>query len=33
MLQKLANAEVDFLQKPFLPHELAEKARLVLERE
>jgi two-component system cell cycle sensor histidine kinase/response regulator CckA len=33
MLHKLANAEVDFLQKPFLPYELAEKVRLVLERE
>ena len=33
MLQKLANAEVDFLQKPFLSYELAEKVRLVLERE
>ncbi len=33
MLHKLANSEVDFLQKPFLPYELAEKVRLVLERE
>ena len=33
MLRKLANAEVEFLQKPFLPYELAEKVRLVLERE
>ena len=33
MLRKLANAEVEMLQKPFLPYELAEKVRLVLERE
>ena len=32
MLQSLANAKVDFLQKPFLPHDLAEKVRAVLER-
>jgi two-component system cell cycle sensor histidine kinase/response regulator CckA len=32
MLRKLANAEVDFLQKPFLPYDLAEKVRAVLER-
>jgi PAS domain S-box-containing protein len=33
MLGKLANAEVELLQKPFLPYELAEKVRVVLERE
>jgi PAS domain S-box-containing protein len=33
MLQSLANAKVDFLQKPFLPYDLAEKVRTVLERE
>ena len=32
MLQSLANAKVDFLQKPFLPDDLAEKVRVVLER-
>jgi two-component system cell cycle sensor histidine kinase/response regulator CckA len=32
MLRKLANAEVEFLQKPFLPYDLAEKVRTVLER-
>jgi PAS domain S-box-containing protein len=32
MLRKLASAEVDFLQKPFLPYDLAEKVRMVLER-
>ena len=32
MLQRLAAAKVDFLQKPFLPHDLAEKVRVVLER-
>jgi CheY-like chemotaxis protein len=32
MLQSLANAKVDFLQKPFLPYDLAEKVRTVLER-
>jgi DNA-binding response OmpR family regulator len=32
VLRKLANAEVDFLQKPFLPYDLAEKVRAVLER-
>ena len=33
MLQSLALAKVDFLQKPFLPYDLAEKAREMLERE
>jgi len=32
MLRSLANAKVDFLQKPFLPYDLAEKVREVLER-
>jgi len=32
MLQSLAMAKVDFLQKPFLPYDLAEKVREVLER-
>ena len=32
MLQSLATAKVDFLQKPFLPYDLAEKVRAVLER-
>jgi two-component system cell cycle sensor histidine kinase/response regulator CckA len=32
MLQSLATAKVDFLQKPFLPYDLAEKVRVVLER-
>ncbi|HEV7704685.1 MAG TPA: response regulator [Gemmatimonadaceae bacterium] len=32
MLQSLAMAKVDFLQKPFLPYDLAEKAREILER-
>jgi PAS domain S-box-containing protein len=32
MLQSLASAKVDFLQKPFLPYDLAEKVRAVLER-
>jgi hypothetical protein len=33
MLQSLATAKVDFLQKPFLPYDLAEKVRAVLERD
>jgi signal transduction histidine kinase len=33
MLRKLASTDVEFLQKPFLPSELVEKVRLVLERE
>jgi CheY-like chemotaxis protein len=32
MLRSLATAKVDFLQKPFLPYDLAEKVRTVLER-
>ncbi|HEY7859971.1 MAG TPA: response regulator [Gemmatimonadaceae bacterium] len=32
MLRSLANAKVDFLQKPFLPYDMAEKVREVLER-
>ena len=32
MLQSLATSKVDFLQKPFLPYDLAEKVRTVLER-
>jgi two-component system, cell cycle sensor histidine kinase and response regulator CckA len=32
MLQSLAASKVDFLQKPFLPYDLAEKVRMVLER-
>jgi two-component system, cell cycle sensor histidine kinase and response regulator CckA len=32
MLQSLATSKVDFLQKPFLPYDLAEKVRMVLER-
>jgi two-component system, cell cycle sensor histidine kinase and response regulator CckA len=32
ILESLANSTVDFLQKPFLPHDLAAKVREVLER-
>jgi two-component system cell cycle sensor histidine kinase/response regulator CckA len=32
ILQRLANSKVEFLQKPFLPYDLAEKVREVLER-
>jgi CheY-like chemotaxis protein len=32
ILQDLADAKVDFLQKPFLPYDLAEKVREILER-
>jgi CheY-like chemotaxis protein len=32
MLRSLTSAKIEFLQKPFLPYDLAEKVRMVLER-